>query len=84
MAQQFELILTDIHMPQMDGYEVVRLIRENESQWAPFIVAITADVAQGTRERCLAAGANDYLAKPFTLTELEVAFLGWMARLGAS
>ncbi len=65
------LILMDIQMPEMDGLEATRRIRANHSMDNVPIVAVTALAMPGDRERCLAAGANDYLSKPIRLAELN-------------
>ncbi|MGB0582346.1 MAG: response regulator, partial [Limisphaerales bacterium] len=69
----FDLILMDIHMPEMDGYEAAFRIREWEQEHdlgSTPIVALTANAMKGDREKCLAAGMNDYLAKPIRAEEL--------------
>ncbi|WP_028302582.1 ATP-binding protein [Oceanospirillum beijerinckii] len=71
---QYNLILTDCHMPEMDGYELSRCIRKEEleqGQRRVAIIAITADALKGTKEKCHAAGMDAYLAKPFSLKELS-------------
>jgi len=78
--QPFDLILMDCHMPQMDGYEASRVIREREAggRRVP-IIALTANVMEGNRERCLEAGMDDYLAKPYALEQLRAALARWIA-----
>jgi CheY-like chemotaxis protein len=69
-AQRFDLVLMDIQMPELNGFETALLIRQQENQAAPAacgrvpIVALTTVSESGTRERCLAAGMDDYLTKP--------------------
>ena len=67
--KRYQLILMDLHMPVMDGLEATRRIRQL-AQAQPMIIAVTADVLAGAREKCLEAGMNGYLSKPFTSQQL--------------
>lgn len=67
--QHYDLILSDIHMPEMDGYEAANFIRKNLHLDIP-ILAMTATVMQGEKENCLHAGMNDFISKPFSIQEL--------------
>ena len=70
--ERFDLILMDIHMPQLDGLEATQAIRESESQTNRQIpiIAMTACAMKGDQERCLSAGMNGYIAKPLRAEEL--------------
>jgi len=81
--RRYALILTDIHMPDMDGFELTRQIRAEEatrpgSRHTP-IVALTANALKGEAEKCLAAGMDGYLTKPLTLDRLREAVGRWMS-----
>ncbi len=72
--QQYDLILMDVQMPEMDGLEATRSIRGKLPQnLQPQIIAMTANAMQGDREACLAAGMNDYVSKPIQIKELQSA-----------
>ncbi len=69
--RSYDLIFMDVHMPEMDGLSATQIIcREMEPNSRPYIVAMTANAMQGDRERCLAAGMDDYLSKPIKLEDL--------------
>jgi CheY-like chemotaxis protein len=70
----------DIMMPEMDGFEVIRKLR-TEPQFATLpIIAVTAKAMKGDRERCIEAGAWDYLSKPVDPDELLNMMRGWLVR----
>ncbi|WP_421865877.1 PAS domain S-box protein [Motiliproteus sp.] len=76
---KYALVLTDCHMPNMDGYTLAQTIREQESdgQRIP-IIAITADALKGVDTSCLEAGMDDYLTKPMKLSSLQSTLAKWM------
>lgn len=65
------IVLLDMMMPEMDGYETIRLIREGYYKELP-IIAVTAQAMVGDKEKCLEAGANAYLAKPIDVDQLII------------
>lgn len=84
----YDLVFMDCHMPEMDGFEATKAIREKEElanaehgNSKPFhipIIALTADAVKGSRDQCLAAGMDDYLAKPFNKKQLYSILKTWL------
>ena len=77
---ELSIVLMDIMMPEMDGYQTMQQIRENPSFRRLPIVALTAKAMKGDREKCFEAGASDYLAKPVNTEQLLSALRMWLHR----
>ena len=84
---RYDLVFMDCHMPVMDGFKATAAIRASESRRGRGrqpIVALTADALAGDAEKCLSAGMDDYLAKPFGLSELRAVLERWLPRREAT
>jgi CheY-like chemotaxis protein len=77
---EVSIALMDIMMPEMDGYQTMQEIRKDEKLRRLPIIALTAKAMKGDREKCVAAGASDYLAKPVNTEQLLAALRTWLHR----
>ena len=87
----YDLIFMDVMMPEMDGLEATRAIREFQKAGGKanynsriIIVAMTAQAMQGDREKCIAAGMDDYLAKPVRPKDVRAIIERWSSEVGSS
>ena len=81
----YDLVFMDVQMPEMDGFQATRVIRDPHSQVLDHlvpIIAMTAHAMQGDRERCLEAGMDDYVSKPIEVPALAAALAKWLTPLG--
>ncbi len=75
--QHYDLILMDVQMPEMDGLEATRRIVKKLGRQRPVIIAMTANVMQGDKEKCLDAGMDDYISKPIRPQKVQSALEHW-------
>ena len=79
--KEYNFILMDVQMPEMDGIEVTLKIRSMSITSQPIIVAVTANAMQGDREKCIQAGMDDYISKPIKLEEIIEVLKRWSSTL---
>jgi two-component system, sensor histidine kinase and response regulator len=77
-AGRFDLVLMDLQMPVLDGYEATRILREEWSADQLPIIAVTAHALQEDRQHCLQVGMNDHLTKPVEQDQLYVCMIKWL------
>jgi CheY-like chemotaxis protein len=74
-VRAYDVVLMDIHMPQMDGISATREIRGRDTTARPHLIAVSADATRETRSACIEAGMDDYITKPVKASELAAALL---------
>jgi CheY-like chemotaxis protein len=75
-----DAVLMDIMMPELDGYDTIRIMRKHEAFKSLPIIAITAKAMKGDREKCIEAGASDYLSKPVNTEQLVSLLRVWLTQ----
>jgi len=79
-AQQYDVIFMDCYMPEMSGFEATRIIREatGHDMAKPVIIALTGDIMNADRNKCLEAGMNDFMSKPFSADQIDAMLKKWV------
>ncbi|MCW8956474.1 MAG: ATP-binding protein [Gammaproteobacteria bacterium] len=77
-SKKFDLVFMDCQMPEMDGYEATRIIREQEAYKDIPIIALTANIMASDREKCIQSGMDDFMGKPFRLTQMVAMLHKWL------
>jgi CheY-like chemotaxis protein len=80
-APSIDMVLMDVMMPDMDGYETMRQIRSSERFRKLPMIAITAKAMKGDREKCIEAGASEYMSKPVDVDQLVSMMRVWLRRV---
>ena len=75
--QSYDIVLLDVQMPEMDGNQAATEICRRWSETRPRLIAVTGDAMSGDREKCLAAGMDDYVTKPLRVKELKSVLRKW-------
>ncbi len=76
--QDISAVMLDMMMPEIDGYELISIIRDNDRFKAMPIIAVTAKAMKGDREKCIDAGASDYITKPVKIDQLLSLMRVWL------
>lgn len=79
--EKVDLILMDVHMPIMDGYETTKAIVQKYGDNRPKIIALTASALQGDMQKCFDAGMDDYISKPIMMDDLRIKLNEWESKI---
>ncbi|MDP9081717.1 MAG: response regulator [Bacteroidota bacterium] len=81
--QPYDIVLMDVHMPEMDGLQATKRIIEDYNEHRPIIIAMTAGAYEQDKQKCLDAGMDDYIVKPFDFDSFNAKFNFWKVRINA-